>query len=98
EVFGPVVAAKRIGGFDEAISSANDTDFGLSAYLFTRDAKRLAEAPYRLRFGELYLNRTNGEAVQGFHTGWGMSGLGGEDGIHGFDGYLRKQTAYLNWG
>ncbi|MEM8802769.1 MAG: aldehyde dehydrogenase family protein, partial [Pseudomonadota bacterium] len=94
----PVVAAKRIADFDEAIACANDTKFGLSAYLFTRDAKRLSEAPHRLQFGELYLNRTNGEAVQGFHTGWGMSGLGGEDGTHGFDGYLRKQTAYLNWG
>ena len=40
---------------------------------------------------------TNGEAVQGFHTGWGLSGIGGEDGAYGFDGYLRKQTTYLNW-
>ncbi|MEM9970240.1 MAG: aldehyde dehydrogenase family protein [Pseudomonadota bacterium] len=98
EVFGPVVAAKRVADFDEAVACANDTDFGLSAYLFTQNAKRLSEAPHRLRFGELYLNRSNGEAVQGFHTGWGMSGLGGEDGTHGFSGYLRKQTAYLNWG
>ena len=53
---------------------------------------------YALKFGEIYLNRSNGEAVQGFHTGWGHSGLGGEDGQHGFDAYLRKQTTYLNWG
>ena len=98
EVFGPVAAAMRIDDYDEAIALANDTDFGLSAYLFTRDAVRLMEAPHRLRFGELYLNRSNGEAVQGFHTGWGFSGLGGEDGAYGFDGYLQKQTAYLNWG
>ncbi|MEM8803119.1 MAG: aldehyde dehydrogenase family protein, partial [Pseudomonadota bacterium] len=51
EVFGPVVAAKRIADFDEAIACANDTKFGLSAYLFTRDAKRLSEAPHRLQFG-----------------------------------------------
>jgi len=38
------------------------------------------------------------EAVQGFHTGWGMPCLGGEDSAHGFDGNLRKQTAQLNWG
>ncbi|MCR9088845.1 MAG: aldehyde dehydrogenase family protein [Rhodobacteraceae bacterium] len=98
EVFGPVVAALRVDDFDEAIAQANDTDFGLSAYLFTSNAARLMDAPRRLRFGELYLNRSNGEAVQGFHTGWGLSGLGGEDGAYGFDGYLRKQTAYLNWG
>lgn len=98
EIFGPVATAMRVDGFEDAVSKANETQFGLSAYLFTQNHKRLAEAPYLLKFGELYLNRPNGEAVQGFHTGWGQSGLGGEDGRYGFDGYLRKQTAYLNWG
>ncbi|MEM9573804.1 MAG: aldehyde dehydrogenase family protein [Pseudomonadota bacterium] len=97
EVFGPVAVALQVSSFEEAVSLANDTQYGLSAYLFTSDHKRLQRAPYELKFGELYLNRTNGESVQGFHTGWGMSGLGGEDGKYGFDGYLRKQTSYLNW-
>ncbi|MEX0276950.1 MAG: aldehyde dehydrogenase family protein [Ruegeria sp.] len=97
ETFGPVVSALRVDDFDHAITLANDTAFGLSAYLFTSSHKRLMEAPTRLNFGELYLNRTNGEAVQGFHTGWGLSGVGGEDGAYGFDGYLRKQTTYMNW-
>jgi len=97
EVFGPVVAAMRVDDFDAAVALANDTGFGLSAYLFTQNTRRLMEAPHRLKFGELYLNRSNGEAVQGFHTGWGLSGIGGEDGAYGFDGYLRKQTTYLNW-
>jgi acyl-CoA reductase-like NAD-dependent aldehyde dehydrogenase len=44
---------------------------------------------------ELYVNRPCGELVQGFHTGWKHSGLGGEDGKYGFDGYLRKQTTYV---
>lgn len=98
EVFGPVVPAMRVGSFEEAIAQANATDYGLSAYLFTRDMKRLMAAPHLLKFGELYLNRSNGEQVQGFHTGWNQSGLGGEDGKYGFDGYMRKQTTYLNWG
>lgn len=98
EVFGPVAVAMRVDSYEDAVTRANDTHYGLSAYLFTRDSRRLSRAPYDLKFGELYFNRSNGEAVQGFHTGWGLSGLGGEDGIHGFDGYLRKQTAYLNWG
>lgn len=98
EVFGPVATVMRVDCFDTAVAHANDTPYGLSAYLFTGDAKQLARAPHVLRFGELYLNRTNGEAVQGFHTGWGHSGLGGEDGRHGFEGYLRKQTTYNFWG
>jgi lactaldehyde dehydrogenase/glycolaldehyde dehydrogenase len=98
EVFGPVVPAMRVDSFEQAVDLANDTEYGLSAFLFTRDLKRLMRAPYELKFGELYLNRANGEQVQGFHTGWKHSGLGGEDGKYGFDGYLHKQTSYLNWG
>lgn len=97
EVFGPVAVAMNVGSFDEAVALANDTQYGLSAYLFTKNLKHIQRAPHVLKFGELYLNRSNGEAVQGFHTGWGMSGLGGEDGKYGFDGYMRKQTSYLNW-
>jgi lactaldehyde dehydrogenase/glycolaldehyde dehydrogenase len=98
EIFGPVAVAMAVDTFDQAVALANDTQYGLSAFLFTNNFKQLQRAPYVLKFGELYLNRSNGEAVQGFHTGWGMSGLGGEDGKYGFDGYLRKQTSYLNWG
>ncbi len=98
EVFGPVVPAMRVGSFEQAIASANDTEYGLSAYVFTKDVKRLMRVPTELKFGEIYINRANGEQVQGFHTGWGQSGLGGEDGRYGFDGYLRKQTTYFNWG
>lgn len=97
EVFGPVAVMRTVDSFDEAVSLANDTAYGLSAYLFTENRRLLNAAPYRLNFGELYLNRGIGEAVQGFHTGWGLSGLGGEDGKYGFDGYLRKQTSYLSW-
>ena len=97
EVFGPVVAAMSVDSFDQALTLANDSDYGLSAYVWTQDRRRLMAAAARLNFGEIYCNRTNGELVQGFHSGWGLSGLGGEDGKHGFDGYLRKKTMYLNW-
>lgn len=97
EVFGPVVAALAVDDFDQALSLANASAYGLSAYVWTRDQRRLMAAAARLNFGEIYCNRANGELVQGFHSGWGQSGLGGEDGKHGFDGYLRKKTMYLNW-
>lgn len=98
EVFGPVVPAVRVADFDTALQLANDTDFGLSAYIFTQNHRRLMQTPYRLNFGEIYVNRANGEQFQAFHNGWNHSGLGGEDGKYGFDGYLRKQTLYMNWG
>jgi len=97
EIFGPVVAAMVVDSFDQALTLANDSEYGLSAYVWTKDYRRLMAAAADLNFGEVYCNRTNGELVQGFHSGWGLSGLGGEDGKHGFDGYLRKKTMYLNW-
>ncbi|MCR9136217.1 MAG: aldehyde dehydrogenase family protein [Alphaproteobacteria bacterium] len=96
EIFGPVVPIMRVDDFQQAIDLANDTKYGLSAYLFTKNINRLLQIPQSLKFGEIYFNRSNGEQVQGFHTGWGRSGLGGEDGKYGFDGYLRKQTMYVN--
>jgi lactaldehyde dehydrogenase / glycolaldehyde dehydrogenase len=98
EIFGPVVPAMTVSSFDEALSLANDSAYGLSAYVYTRDLKRIMETVDGLEFGEIYCNRTNGELIQGFHTGWKQSGLGGEDGKYGFDGYLRKKTMYVNWG
>ncbi|MDO6732564.1 aldehyde dehydrogenase family protein [Marinovum sp. 2_MG-2023] len=98
EVFGPVVPAVRVPDFDTALRLANDTEYGLSAYIFTQNHRRLMQTPYRLNFGEIYVNRANGEQFQAFHNGWNHSGLGGEDGKYGFDGYLRKQTLYMNWG
>lgn len=97
EVFGPVVAALVVDDFEQALTLANDSAYGLSAFVWTNDRRRLMAAAARLNFGEIYCNRSNGEQVQGFHSGWGLSGLGGEDGKHGFDGYLRKKTMYLNW-
>lgn len=97
EIFGPVVPAMTVGSFEEALALANDSQYGLSAYIYTRDMRRLMRAASALEFGEIYCNRTNGELIQGFHSGWKQSGLGGEDGKYGFDGYLRKKTMYVNW-
>lgn len=98
EVFGPVASAMVVDDFDQALSLANDSEFGLSAFVYTQDLKRLMRLTSELNFGEIYFNRTNGELIQGFHSGWGQSGIGGEDGKHGFDGYFRKKTMYVNWG
>lgn len=97
EVFGPVAVGMAVDDFEQALALANDTAYGLSAYVWTRNQRRLMAAASQLNFGEIYCNRANGEAVHGFHTGWGLSGLGGEDGQHGFEGYLRKKTMYVNW-
>jgi len=98
EVFGPVVPLMTVADFDEALERANDSDYGLSAYLFTRDIARMMRVSRELKFAEVYFNRANGEQVQGYHAGWRQSGIGGEDGKYGFDGYLKKQTMYVHFG
>lgn len=97
EVFGPVVPIMKISGFDEALDIANNSQYGLSAYLFTNDFKRIMQAVQEITFGEIYLNRIGPEALQGYHTGYRSSGPGGDDGVHGLEAYLRKKTVYANF-
>lgn len=97
EIFGPVVPVMRVRDFDEALRLANDSAYGLSAYVFTRDMRRLMRLVHELDFNEIYVNRPGGDAVHAHHAGHGDSGLGGEDGKYGIEGYLRKKTIYVNW-
>jgi lactaldehyde dehydrogenase / glycolaldehyde dehydrogenase len=98
EIFGPVTPIMPFDDFDEAIALANDSRYGLSAYVFTNDLTRMMRAVQALRSGEVYINKIGPEQFQGFHTGYGLSGMGGDDGRHGFDHYFRKKTVYLNYG
>lgn len=97
EIFGPMVAMMKISTLDQAIEYANDCEYGLSAYIFTDSTKNVMKATNELEFGELYVNRENGELLNGFHNGYKKSGLGGEDGKHGLEGYLQKKMVYVNY-
>lgn len=97
EIFGPIVPAMKVGSYEEAVALANDTEYGLSSYLWTNDNRRIMSAVNDLEFGEIYVNRSAGESVHGFHTGYNRSGLGGEDGKHGVEGFMRKKSVYNNY-
>lgn len=97
EIFGPIIPILKVSSFDEALTYANESEYGLSAFLFTNNAKHIMRATRELEFGELYINRQSGELLNGFHTGHKLSGLGGEDGRHGLEGYLQKKSVYMNW-
>ncbi len=97
EVFGPMVAMMKVDSLEEAIEYSNDCEYGLSAYLFSDSSKNIMIAMRDLEFGEVYVNRENGELVNGFHNGYKKSGLGGEDGKHGLEGYLQKKMMYVNY-
>ena len=97
EIFGPVVPIMKVADFDEALAVANDSRYGLSAYLFTNDFAKIMRAVNDVNFGEVYINRVGPESLQGFHNGYRNSGLGGDDGVHGLEAFLRKKTVYANY-
>jgi len=95
EVFGPVLPVLQFSDFDEAITLANDCEYGLTSSIYTNDIGKTFAAIKRLKFGETYVNRENFEAMQGFHAGWRKSGIGGADGKHGLYEYLQTHVAYI---
>ena len=98
EVFGPVTPILGISSLEEAIEVANDSRYGLSAYIFSRDYQAVMRTVDALRFGEIYINRTLGESVHAHHSGYGESGIGGEDGKWGLMRYTQIKTAYHHYG
>lgn len=95
EIFGPVIPIVEFSDLDEAIAYANDSDYGLTSSIYTRDLNVALKACREIRFGETYINRENFESMQGFHAGWRKSGIGGADGKHGLYEYMQTHVVYL---
>jgi succinate-semialdehyde dehydrogenase/glutarate-semialdehyde dehydrogenase len=93
EIFGPVAPVKAFATEEEAIAAANDTQFGLVAYLYTSDLKRALRVSERLETGMVGLNQglvSNAGAPFG---GVKQSGIGREGGPEGIEEYL--DTKYV---
>ncbi len=96
ETFGPVVPVVKISSIEQAIACTNDSEYGLSAYLYTKNLEYIHQCIAQMEVGEVYVNRGIGEQHQGFHNGWKMSGMGGEDGEYGLEQYVDKKTIYMS--
>jgi 1-pyrroline-5-carboxylate dehydrogenase len=85
EIFGPVLAVIKVKDFDEGLKIANNTEFGLTGAVYTKDKKKLKRAEEEFFVGNLYLNRKCTGALVGVHPfgGFNMSGTdskaGGRD-------------------
>lgn len=95
EIFGPVLPIQIIDDLDEAITLANDCEYGLTSSIYTRDLGKAMHAIREIDFGETYVNRENFEAMQGFHAGVRKSGVGGADGKHGLYEYTHTHAVYI---
>ncbi|MBD9414212.1 aldehyde dehydrogenase [Pseudomonas sp. PDM16] len=94
EIFGPVLPIQIVDDLDEAIARANDSEYGLTSSIYTRNLSAALKASRELDFGETYINRENFEAMQGFHAGTRKSGIGGADGKHGLYEYTHTHVVY----
>lgn len=96
ETFGPVLPVLAVDGLDEALEVANDSEYGLTSSIYTRDLSSAMRACRELEYGETYVNRENFEAMQGFHAGRKNSGIGGADGKHGLMEFVETHVAYID--
>jgi succinate-semialdehyde dehydrogenase / glutarate-semialdehyde dehydrogenase len=87
EIFGPVAPVKGFASEEEAVAAANDTEYGLVAYVFTRDLKRALRVCEGLETGMIGLNQgmvSNAGAPFGGVKQSGVGREGGNEGIHEF--------------
>ncbi len=91
EIFGPVLPVSTFDGVDEAIALANQTRYGLAAYVWTHHLPTAMRAAERLEFGLVGINEWTPHATEAPFVGWKESGLGRESGAEGLDEYLETK-------
>ncbi len=88
ETFGPVAAVTVFDDDDEAVTMANDTNYGLASYVYTRDLSKALRAAEALQFGMVGINDINPTSAAVPFGGVKDSGLGREGARQGIDEYL----------
>lgn len=96
EVFGPVAPVTRFNTEEEAVALANDTEYGLVAYVYTRDIGRAMRVCERLETGMIGLNQGMVSNAGAPFGGVKQSGIGREGGNEGIDEYLETKYIALN--
>src|SRR5437763_4805248 len=97
EIFGPVASIQTFKSEDEAIKRANDTEYGLVAYLYTKDLGRGMRVSEKLDFGMIGLNRGLVSDPAAPFGGMKQSGVGREGAHEGLMEFLETQYIALNW-
>lgn len=96
EIFGPVLAVLPCDGLDDALRIANDTEFGLSASIWTLDLSLAMRALRGVRAGRVWVNTTLDNGPETPLGGMKQSGLGRDAGLAGIEEYTELKTAHLS--
>ncbi|MGH2841286.1 MAG: NAD-dependent succinate-semialdehyde dehydrogenase [Solirubrobacteraceae bacterium] len=96
EIFGPVAPVKAFSSQDEAIAAANDTEYGLVAYLYTTDLQRAFTVTERLETGMVGLNQGMVSNAGAPFGGSKHSGVGREGGPEGIEEYVEIKYVAMN--
>ena len=96
EVFGPVAAVIPFADEADAVRLANDTPYGLSGSIWTRDGARALRVARALDAGVLSVNSNSSVRVQTPFGGFKQSGFGRELGMHALEGYSEVKNVFVS--
>jgi gamma-glutamyl-gamma-aminobutyraldehyde dehydrogenase len=97
EIFGPILSVSTIKNFEEAIRLANDTDYGLTASVFTTNVKGSIRGSRDLKAGTVTVNSFGEGDISTPFGGYKQSGFGGRDkSMHAFDQYTQLKTIWID--
>ncbi|ORA53512.1 aldehyde dehydrogenase [Mycolicibacterium chubuense] len=98
ETFGPVVSVIRFGDDSEAVRIANDSVYGLNAFIQTRDLHRAHRVAQSLEAGSVWINTFSDIAPQGPYGGYKQSGFGRTGGVDGMYEFMRIKNVRIGLG